>query len=172
MNNLAKIRNVQSEKSVMTNLVAQMSNEDINSVNNDFIKHPQQYPLEIKRLRRWPWSTKVAELPKATIGLSVRSNRYIPTSTLVQVSIPLRGEAQSFTGTVVLVRELTDGFEIGLWLASNEDEVRARIVEKICNVECDLDDRVNAQQKDSKRGKKPALEAGWLDLPSEPLLGH
>ena len=176
MDNLTRLSNVQSEKSVMPNLVPQMSNEAINAVNNDFIKHPQQYPLEIKRLRRWPWSAKTVELPKATIGLSVQSDRYIATNTQVQVSIPLRGEAQSFTGTVVLVKELKKGFEIGLWLASNEDEARARIVEKICYAECDLSHRTGDQEAEaSQHGINTTNDDGWFGLTGKPgtlNLGH
>ena len=185
MNNLVSVSNVQSGIPEMPNLVKGSASEVNNSINNDFISHPQQYPLEIKRLRRWPfrrWSwlkqdcNEKKHAQQASVGLRLRSAQYFETGSQVQISIPLRGEAQFFTGTVVLVRELSEGFEIGLWLANIEDEARARIVEKICHTECDLEKNATANLHrtaiKTDRDQAFSSSSSWLDLPSKALLGH
>ena len=42
---------------------------------------------------------------------------------------------QKFRGKVVLVRNMGDYFEIGIWLTQAADVHRARIVEQICHIE-------------------------------------
>ena len=75
------------------------------------------------------------------MGLSFHSEKYIPAGTRIDLEIPLRGDTQKFTATVVMVREEADGYVIGLWFASPSDASRARIVEKICHTECSLNAR-------------------------------
>lgn len=188
MNNLASVSNVQSGVPEMPNLVRGSANEVNKSIKNDFISHPQQYPIEIKRLRqwplkRWPWARRdtgksnTSKGAQASVGLRLLSQHYFETGSQVEVSIPLRGEAQFFTGTVVLVRELSDGFEIGLWLANIEDEARARIVEKICHTECGLGNKHVLQSTSpnanrNRRARKIGRDSSWLDLSGKTLLGH
>ena len=52
----------------------------------------------------------------------------------LKISIPLKGETQSFRGKIVLVRNMEDHFEIGMWL-TQDDVHRARVVEQICHIE-------------------------------------
>ena len=169
MNNLNILSSVQTEQSVMPNLVKSGPDNKKNAVNSDFIRHPDQYPFQMRKLRRWPWAARHADLSNARIGLSVHTRQYVPAGSQLEVTIPLRGDAQSFIATVVLVRELSDGFEIGLWFESEEDEARAKIVEKICETECGLG---NIRQKISpaKASKHDLRE--WLHLVARPLLGH
>ena len=169
MNNLNSLSTVQTEQSVMPNLVNTSPDEFHNAINSDFIRHPDQYPLQIKKLRRWPWGAKAVDLSGAKHGLSIHTDRYVPAGSQLEISIPLRGATQAFVATVVLVRELASGFELGLWFENQADEERAKIVEKICETECGLG---NIHQK-----AKTALSVkhdfrDWLQFVAKPLLGH
>lgn len=189
MNNLVSVSHVQSGVPEMPNLVRGSANEVNNSINNDFISHPQQYPFEIKRVRqwsfkRWPWAkhsgspestTNPKQSSQPSVGLRLQSQHYFKSGTVVEISIPLRGEAQYFTGTVVLVRELAEGFEIGLWLSNVEDEARARIVEKICHAECNLVKKtpsIKEPATHTNRGTELVQDGTWLDLSGKTALGH
>ena len=97
-----------------------------------FIHHPSAFPLSYKRL----WFNKDNDSENAqAIGLCFRSEKYLKPGISVEISIPLRGEEQKFRGKVVLVRNMDDYFEIGIWLTQAADVHRARIVEQICNIE-------------------------------------
>ncbi|MFT4561106.1 MAG: hypothetical protein ACI9BW_000846 [Gammaproteobacteria bacterium] len=137
MDNLARHYSVAVDKTVMPNLVPN-TKPSFQKVRNDFIRHPQQFPIEFRRTRTWAWSAQNQNSPSGDLGLSFASRKYIPTGTRMELSIPLRGVVQKFQGTVVMVRETSEGFEIGLWLASADDASRARLVEQICHLECSL----------------------------------
>jgi len=97
-----------------------------------FIHHPSAFPLSYKRL----WFDKDKDSDNAQeIGLCFRSEKYLKPGISVEISIPLRGEEQKFRGKVVLVRNMDDYFEIGIWLTQAADVHRARIVEQICHIE-------------------------------------
>jgi len=99
-----------------------------------FIHHPSAFPLSCKRL--WFDREKNHHSEnEQTIGLCFRSEKYLKPGISVEISIPLRGEDQKFRGKVVLVRNMDDHFEIGLWLTQAADVHRARIVEQICHIE-------------------------------------
>ncbi|MDA0824236.1 MAG: hypothetical protein O3C28_17700 [Proteobacteria bacterium] len=137
MDNLVHHQSVAVDKTVMPNLVPN-TKPSFQKVRNDFIRHPQQFPIEFRRTRTWAWSMRDQKLPSGDLGLSFVSRKTIPTGTKMELSIPLRGVVQKFQGTVVMVRETSEGFEIGLWLASADDASRARLVEQICHLECSL----------------------------------
>lgn len=99
-----------------------------------FIHHPSAFPLSYKRLWFDRKKQQLNEQDK-TIGLCFRSDKYLKPGIKVEVSIPLRGEVQNFRGKVVLVRNMQDHFEIGIWLTQAEDVHRARLVEQICHIE-------------------------------------
>jgi len=100
-----------------------------------FIHHPSAFPLSYKKL----WFNFNKEKNhhsegEQTIGLCFRSEKYVKPGTKIEISIPLRGEVQTFRGKIVLVRNMNDHFEIGIWL-THEDVHRARVVEQICHIE-------------------------------------
>jgi len=99
-----------------------------------FIHHPSAFPLSCKRLWFDRGKNHHSE-NEQTIGLCFRSEKYLKPGISVEISIPLRGEDQKFRGKVVLVRNMDDHFEIGLWLTQAADVHRARIVEQICHIE-------------------------------------
>lgn len=122
----------------MPNTLRSSAPERVDAIQNDFIPHPAQFPFRVRRRPLLPWR-QASETPVAgDVGLSFHSEKYIPAGSHIDLEIPLRGETQSFTATVVMVREVPDGYEIGLWFSSSDDASRARIVEKICYTECQL----------------------------------
>ncbi|MCB1747843.1 MAG: hypothetical protein H6977_01155 [Gammaproteobacteria bacterium] len=123
---------------MMPNPGAYTDPERLDDIHNDFIPHPAQFPLRYRRRSALPWRHKESSPVAGDVGLSFHSPKYVPAGTRLDLEIPLRGVTQRFTATVVLVREVDGGFELGLWFASSDDASRARIVEKICHTECYL----------------------------------
>ncbi len=98
-----------------------------------FIHHPSAFPLSCKRLWFHREKNQFSRNEK-TIGLCFRSEKYMKPGIKIEISIPLRGEVQNFRGKIVLVRNMDDHFEIGMWLKP-ADVHRARVVEQICHIE-------------------------------------
>ena len=163
MDNLTSRQSVAANTAVMPNLVPQDTKPSFTKIRNDFIRHPQQFPLEFRRTRGWGRSAREQQTPNGDLGLSFVSPKHIPAGTKMELSIPLRGDVQKFHGTVVMVRGIPDGYEIGLWLASADDTSRARLVEQICHLECSLNnERVGGQVKaeSGRRARKLHLPTG------------
>ena len=99
-----------------------------------FLHHPAGFPLLCKKIRFRKPASGISGLP-GSMGLCFVSEKYIKPGTHLEITIPLRGETYKFTGKVVLIKNYGDKFEIGLWLASNSDVARIRIVEQICHIE-------------------------------------
>jgi len=164
MDNLTNGKPVAAPRAVMPNVVPNNETESGNKIRNGFIRHPQQFPLEARRMRAWGRSQRVESTPTGDIGLSFVSRKYVPTGTEMEISIPLRGDVQKFHGHVVLVREIVGGYEIGIWLASADEASRARLVEQICQLECSL--QADAPPKSGRRPRNPN------NAPGRPTTGH
>ena len=98
-----------------------------------FIHHPGDFPLSWRRIKKSKYLAQ-DETP-GNLGLVFDSDKYIKPGTILELNITLRGETQHFVGQVILVRNLEEHFEIGVWLSTREDAARARIVEQICHIE-------------------------------------
>lgn len=158
MDNLTSRQSVAAGAAVMPNLVPNNPKPSFNKIRNDFIRHPRQFPLKFRRRRAWGWSMRDKQTPTGDLGLSFVSRKYIPTGSRMELSIPLRGDVQKFHGTVVMVREIAGGYEIGLWLASADDASRARLVEEICHLECYLQGKPRKVRPMPPTRRKPRLE--------------
>lgn len=153
MRNLNIPESRKAATAAMPNLVPAPCHAVFQQVSNDFIKHPTSFPLKCRRDRSWfKWRRSSAD-PPADLGLCFTSVKPIPIGSAVELEIPLRRDIQRFHGTVVLVRETTQGYEIGLWLANRAEAARARIVEEICYLEC----RLQAKRR-SARISIPSLQ--------------
>ena len=58
MDNLASQQSVAAMLAVMPNLVPKKPKPSFQKIRNDFIRHPQQFPLEFRRTREWGWSNR------------------------------------------------------------------------------------------------------------------
>ncbi|NNE38560.1 MAG: hypothetical protein HKN08_09685 [Gammaproteobacteria bacterium] len=99
-----------------------------------FIRHPSGFPLEIKRRRFWE-RHDITETENPKIGIIFESMEYIKPGEIIDIIIPLQNKLETFTGRVILVKNVGEAFEIGLWLLHEEDASRARIVEQLCHIE-------------------------------------
>jgi len=122
----------------MPNVPPAATPERLDAIHNDFIPHPAQLPIRFRRPATLPWKTRPTPTTAGDVGLSIHTDKYVPAGTRLELEIPLRGITQRFNATVVMVREESEGFEIGLWFTSPDDASRARMVEKICYTECYL----------------------------------
>jgi len=103
-----------------------------------FIHHPPGFPIEWRTLRHKHKTVEDGTVANGYIGLCFETNQYIKPDTLLEVTILIRGEVQTFTGRVILVRNKGELFEIGIWLTSRADASRIRMVEQICHIEAYL----------------------------------
>ncbi|HBH11463.1 MAG TPA: hypothetical protein DDX15_08190, partial [Gammaproteobacteria bacterium] len=104
-----------------------------------FIKHPERFPIEVRRLRFWERLQK--EYTNTTdIGFNFFSKEYQKPGDMIEVSIPTMNENSLFLGKVVLVIGSDNGYEIGMMLLNMEDVPKLRIVEQICHIELYLSD--------------------------------
>lgn len=100
-----------------------------------FIHHPGDFPLQWRKLSEKKIRDKLLNSPDGQIGLCFTSEKYIKPGTYLELNIELRGEEQKFIGQVVLVKNLGDKFETGVWFTSRAIGSRVRIVEQICHIE-------------------------------------
>lgn len=124
-----------------------------------FMVHPACFPTRVRRLWFWerPWFRADAAL--AGIGVLFHSDQYISPGEWIELSIPLRREIQKFTGRVVLVRVVPDGYEVGLLLANEADGARCRIVEQICQIESYLWQR----RREGRSLHREQAAREWID---------
>ena len=126
------------------------SNDDINPTKNKFIKkmatdflyHPENTSLKIKRLRGLPELTQ-SEIKSgvSSLGLCFASGKYHRIGSILGLTISTHGEEHSFLGQVVLIKENPHGYHVGVWLRSQTDASRLRIVEQILYIDSYLEDQ-------------------------------
>src|SRR3970040_2148496 len=104
-----------NEAVLMPNSVPANATPSFRSVHNDFIPHPARFPLRYRRTGLWQRRLHRADDSAGDLGLTFRSRKRLPIGAAIEVSIPLRGDVQKFRGTVVLVREMAEDYEIGVW---------------------------------------------------------
>ncbi|MCC7413146.1 MAG: hypothetical protein IT495_16140 [Gammaproteobacteria bacterium] len=125
-----------------------------------FIHHPPGFPLQFRRM--WLETLRgEGHPPRGSLGLAFHSTRFVRPGTRLEISIPLRGETQRFRGEVVLIRARDDDYEIGVWLDSDADAARARIVEQICHIECYLRSR-HGSDGDARPGQRERAAREWI----------
>ncbi len=123
----------------MPNLVPSRQSSRSLRIASGFLKHPDNFPLEIRTLRPWHWLRYVVKPEPATdAGLKFFSGKALRLGRLIEVSISIRHGVQRFPAKVVLLRELEVGFEVGVWLLNPDDVARIRLVERICQLESDV----------------------------------
>lgn len=106
------------------------------TLRGQFLEHPRGFPLSCRTLST-RWSRAPDPARRGDLGLSFHSTRPLAVGTVVELDIALRQGPQRFVGTVVLIRELADGFDIGVALDAADVE-RATLVQRICALESRL----------------------------------
>jgi len=125
-----------------------------------FIYHPTNTTLTMKAISRLPELTEdEVQSGKSNLGLCFFSEKKLSTGMLIKLTIPLRGEDHIFIGQIVIVKESQQGYEVGIWLRSQVDAYRARIVEQACFLEGVM--KKKQTQKSSRQSKKSGLHS-WV----------
>ena len=124
-----------------------------------FIKHPERFPIDVKRLRFWERS-KIECSNITEFGFSFFSEDYQKPGDFIEISIPSNKEVNYFLGKVVLVIASNKGYEIGMMLLNIEDAPRLRIVEQICHIELYLNDK---RYKEGPFLSKEKLTEEWIN---------
>ena len=123
-----------------TSEVLQGDNSFIDEIPLGFISYPKTIPLKIKHIWRLPELTQdEVESGESESGLCFISHRHHKIGTLVEVTISIRGDDHKFVGQVVLIRGSDHGYNVGVWLRSQTDACRARIIEQICYTDGSLE---------------------------------
>ena len=123
-----------------------------------FIKHPERFPIQFRRLRFWE-RAKIETSKTSNIGLTFCSTEYQKPGSIIEVTIPTRKETHQFLGKTVMVKETDNNFEIGIWLLNAEDSPKLRIVEQICHIELYLNDK---RYKEGPFLSKEKLTEEWI----------
>ena len=105
-----------------------------------FIQHPMRFPIEYKRLRFWE-RAKLELTNPSNIGLTFAVEKYEKPGSILEITIPTRKEMHQFPAKVVAVKEIDQGFELGVWLLNEEDAPKLRIIEQICHIELYLNEK-------------------------------
>lgn len=125
-----------------------------------FIYHPDHIPLNFRRLWHLPELTKDERRSgKSTLGLSFFTHKHLKAGEQVEVTVHVRGENHKFVGEVVLVKESQRGYDVGIWLRSQHDAIRARIIEQVCYIDRYLQDK---QKHSSKPINKEQGTQEWI----------
>lgn len=129
------------------------------SLSGEFMKHPRDFPLSCRTVRKWwPWQARERRSLSRS-GIAFHSRRAFPLGSDIELVIVLRRRAVKFTGTIVLIRELSDGFEIAASLTEAELP-RARLVERIC----ELESRLLASRGPTKSASAESRAQEWARL--------
>ncbi len=112
---------------------AHQSSTFIDEIPLGFISYPKNIPLSIKHIWRLPELTPdEVKSGESELGLCFTSNKHHKIGTLVEVTISIHGDDHKFVGQVVLIKANDHGYNVGVWLRSQTDACRARIIEQIC----------------------------------------
>lgn len=107
-----------------------------------FLYHPENTPLKVKRLWRVPELNRDEEKSgESTLGLCFTSQKHYVAGSSLELTISIHGEDHKFSGQIVLIKENLQGYNVGVWLRSQMDACRARIVEQVCYIDSYLEDQ-------------------------------
>ena len=124
-----------------------------------FIKHPERFPVNVKRLNFWE-RLKIDDTNHTDIGFSFTSKQRQKPGNIIEISILSNNEINIFLGKVVLVIENNEGYEIGILLLNEEDGPRLRIIEQVCHIELYLSDK---RYKEGPFLSKERLTKEWIN---------
>ncbi len=119
--------------SVKTVEALQSNDSFVDEIPLGFISYPKNITLNTKHIWRLPELTSdEVKSGESELGLCFASSRHYNVGTLMEVSISIRGDEHKFVGQVVLIKGNAQGYNVGVWLRSQTDACRARIIEQIC----------------------------------------
>jgi len=132
----------------------------VDEIATDFIYHPENLSLNTRYIKQLPeLDQDELKSGKSTLGLCFTSKKHHLPGSNLEITIPVRGDRHKFIGLVVFIRKIEQGYKTGIWLRSQTDACRARILEQICYIDGYLENR----QKQSKVPINTDQEIeGWI----------
>ena len=107
----------------------------IGTTGNPYIHHPRGLTLQFRVIPRKSVRTRQLSQEPQLGGLRFESRRPVRPGALLEVTVVVCGESQTFRGAVHWVERIRRHFEIGLGFTSREDAFRARMTEQACHIE-------------------------------------
>jgi len=99
-----------------------------------FIHHPGELPISCRRAECTRASAKPF-VENSFVGLSFNGREAVEPGTILDVTVNLCDEDQTFQGKVVWIRHLDHYYNLGLCFADEEDAFRVRMIEQVCHIE-------------------------------------
>jgi hypothetical protein len=106
-----------------------------------YIRHPIDVPIELSEPLASGDKAIEAEYHRlratniSSGGVSIMSDRSLPTNSIIQISIPLVRPVFRTYAQVVWCKKLDSAYELGLQFMHYQDEFAARMVEQVCHIE-------------------------------------
>ncbi|OLU16762.1 MULTISPECIES: PilZ domain-containing protein [unclassified Pseudomonas] len=99
-----------------------------------FLRHSSNLPVELRLRRHSPSASQ--RLDNISLGgAGCRSSQPLPQGTPVTLHIPLLGEQVAYPGQVAWCTKQSEHYLLGVAFSEHAPELRARMVEDICNLE-------------------------------------
>ncbi len=99
-----------------------------------YIQHPAELPIHFREIPRT--FSRVVGLPNENCGvICFDSARPVCVSAILEVSVTVHGDTQSFRGMVRWVRSTGRRFEVAVCPMTREDAFTARMSEQVCHIE-------------------------------------
>lgn len=103
--------------------------------NRKFISHPREFPIRYRRAQQRTHFAVNTFVGNPFVGLSFQSDEAVESGTVLDVTINVGREEHAFQGQVVWIRQLSNGYELGLYFAQEDEAFRVRNLEQLCHIE-------------------------------------
>lgn len=106
-----------------------------NAMKRRYIRHPRNLPLVFRTIPR-----QFVQAPESLQGQDLGGLRFealcpVPPGAVLELTVNVCGETQTFRGMVHWVQPLGRHFEVGLRFTDPDDAFRARMAEQVCHIE-------------------------------------
>lgn len=99
-----------------------------------FLRHSSNLPVELRLRRHAPTANQ--RLDNISLGgAACHSSHALPQGTPVTLHIPLLGEQLAYPGQVAWCTKQSEHYLLGVAFSEHAPELRAHMVEEICNLE-------------------------------------
>lgn len=126
-----------------------------NNTLRKFIRHPSNVPIKIT-LVEVPNETKDKSYDKLNNvslgGLAFLSRQALPEGQHVKVFFPILDKTHCLSGKVVWIKELADGFDVGIEFDNADELYSFRMIEQVCHIEH------YRQELEKRQGRKLSSE--------------
>jgi len=102
---------------------------------DNFIKHPDDQPISLRRLKEPAYNFN-AQRYRIAGGVRFSVKESVKPGTFIEIETSIQGRMVSFQGRVIWIKELSDqSKQLGLVFDNAEEAYRARMIEQLCHIE-------------------------------------